>query len=86
MSLAFINAKARDRKRGLTQLHADISDWVLRDAACPGRTARSSKSIINGALGFSSAGDRRTLAYLQWLNRFSEAAGLDRRKRIRRLS
>ena len=78
-SLAFICAKAKARKTGLNQLHADLTDWVIKER--PILAAHSDsllQSIVDGDSHFLRRVTDETLAYLNWLNRFAEAEGLPR--------
>ncbi len=76
-ALAFILAKAKDKKPNLRRLHQDLSDWVLKN--CPMRVPKPGnlmESILEGDADFLRWATEETLAYLQWLNRFAEAEGL----------
>ena len=77
-ALAFILAKAKDKKPNLTKLHNDLTDWVIRqrqieEAKRPGSLL---ESILEGDADFLRRATDEVLAYLQWLNRFAEAEGL----------
>ena len=77
-ALAFILAKAKDKKKNLKQLHDDLTDWVIRER--PTRSAARPQSlmesIVEGNTLFLRQATDEALAYLQWLNRFAEAEGL----------
>ena len=75
--LAFILAKAKDRKPNLTRLHEDLTDWVLRERPMRA-TKRNSllESILEGDSEFLRRATDEALAYLSWLNRFAAAEGL----------
>lgn len=76
-ALAFICAKAKDRKPGLARLHNDLTGWVITKR--PIRAAHPDsllQSIIDSDSHFLRRVTDETLAYLNWLNRFAEAEGL----------
>ena len=76
-SLAFILAKAKDKKPNLRQLHEDLTRWVLQKRPVPATNPQSLlESILQGDSAFLRRATDETLAYLQWLNRFAEAEGL----------
>ncbi len=76
-ALAFILAKAKDKKPTLRQLHDDLTDWTLGHRRLPGRHPDSLlKSICFGDALFLRRATDEVLAYLEWLNRFAEAEGL----------
>ena len=76
-ALAFILAKAKDRKPKLRQLHKDLTDWTLTHRKLPGKHPDSLlKSICYGDAVFLRRATDEVLAYLEWLNRFAEAEGL----------
>ena len=75
-ALAFILAKAKEKKKNLKQLHEDLTDWVMRKHPLPGKKDNLLESIIEGDAAFLRRATDEALAYLQWLNRFAEAAGL----------
>jgi CRISPR-associated protein Cmr5 len=76
-ALAFILAKAKDKKPNLKQLHDDLTDWVLTQRQMAATRAGSLlQSIIHGSSDFLRRATDETLAYLLWLNRFAEAEGL----------
>ncbi len=64
-------------KPGFEQLIADITDWVLNQRALPAGDQRClMQSIVEGDAFFLRRATEETLAYLLWLVRFAEAAGL----------
>ncbi len=76
-ALAFILAKAKEKKHGLEKLHEDLTDWVLRQRLLAGASRDSLlESVIHGDAEFLRRATDEVLAYLQWLNRFAEARGL----------
>jgi len=75
-ALAFIAAKAK-KKPGLTNLLADLTDWVIATRPLPSQSGKSLlEAVVRGNSGFLRRATDETLAYLQWLNRFAEAEGL----------
>jgi CRISPR-associated protein Cmr5 len=73
-ALAFLLAKAKDKKKSLHQLHEDLTDWVLRQRGLRGLAQDSLiRSVIEGNSDFLRQATDEVLAYLQWLNRFAEA-------------
>ena len=76
-ALAFILAKAKDKKPNLRKLHDDLTDWVIRqrpiEAKKPGSLL---ERILEEDADFLRRATDEALAYLQWLNRFAEAEGL----------
>jgi len=76
-ALAFVLAKAKDKKPDLTKLHDHLTDWVVKKRPMKASKPNSlMESIINGDAVFLRRATDETLAYLQWLNRFAEAEGL----------
>ncbi|RMG39816.1 MAG: type III-B CRISPR module-associated protein Cmr5 [Planctomycetota bacterium] len=76
-ALAFICAKASDKKETLSQLHRDLTDWVLNGRGLKGAAPESLlQSVFRGDADFMRRATNEVLAYLQWLNRFAEAKGL----------
>lgn len=76
-ALAFLLAKAKDKKPNLTLLHEHLTDWSLRERGLPGPIGRSLlESVIKGNSDFLRQATDEVLAYLQWLNRFAEAEGM----------
>jgi CRISPR-associated protein Cmr5 len=76
-ALAFILAKAKDKKPNLKQLHNDLTDWVIMQRAMSAKKPDSlMESIIEGDSDFLRRATDEVLAYLVWLNRFAEAEGL----------
>jgi len=76
-ALAFLASKAADKKTALSQLHDDLTDWVLRGRPLQGAVADSLlQSVIHGDSDFLRRATDEVLAYLQWLTRFAEAEGL----------
>lgn len=74
--LVFIAAKA-GKKPKLKKLTSDLSDWVLGHCGlASGQGGDLLKRIIDGDSIFLRRATDETLAYLQWLNRFSESEGL----------
>lgn len=75
-ALAFILAKAKDKKPKLKQLHIDLTNWVKeRNLQMPVPDSLM-QSIFRGDSSFQRRATDEILAYLQWLNRFIEAEGL----------
>jgi CRISPR-associated protein Cmr5 len=76
-ALAFILAKAKDKKPNLKRLHEDLTDWVIRQRPMSAKKPNSLiESIIEGDSDFLRRATDEVLAYLVWLNRFAEAEGL----------
>ncbi len=76
-ALAFICAKAGDKKKTLSQLHGDLTDWVLNGRGLKGAAPESLlQCVFRGDADFMRRATNEVLAYLQWLNRFAEAKGL----------
>jgi len=76
-ALAFILAKAKDKKPNLRKLHDDLTDWVIRKRPIQAKEPKSLlESIIQGDADFLRRATDEALAYLQWLNRFAEAEGI----------
>jgi CRISPR-associated protein Cmr5 len=76
-ALAFLAAKAKDKKPSLRQLLDDLTAWVIRERPLSGAHPDSLLgSVIFGNSDFFRRATDETLAYLQWLNRFAEAKGL----------
>lgn len=76
-ALAFLLAKAKDKKPNLRQLHEDLTDWALRQRGLRGQSSDSLiRSVIQGDSDFLRQATDEVLAYLQWLNRFAEAEGV----------
>lgn len=83
-ALAFLHAK-RQKKPGVEQLLVDLSHWVLVErqrpdpmgAFLPKRNPPDLlRSIVEGDSLHLRRATAETLAFLVWLNRFSEGAGL----------
>lgn len=76
-ALAFVLAKAKDKKPNIKKIHEHITDWVLRKYPIKAKKPESLlESIIGGDSDFLRRATDESLAYLQWLNRFAEAEGL----------
>ena len=76
-ALAFILAKAENKKPNLKRLHDDLTDWVIRQRPLSAENQNSLlESIIKGDSDFLRRATDEVLAYLVWLNRFAEAEGL----------
>jgi CRISPR-associated protein Cmr5 len=76
-ALAFILAKAKDKKPNLKRLHEDLTDWVIKQRPMSAKKPDSLiESIIEGDSDFLRRATDEVLAYLLWLNRFAEAEGL----------
>ena len=76
-ALAFILAKAKDKKPNLKRLHEHLTNWVIKQRPTTAKKQDSLlESIIEGDSDFLRRATDESLAYLQWLNRFAEAAGL----------
>lgn len=78
-ALAFITAKA-EKKPGLKQLQKDLTDWAKRRL----EDAKPYQSLLDAVKDTDSDFLRRAtdevLAYVGWLNRFTEAKGLPQKK------
>jgi len=80
LRLSFIAAKAKDRKKGLSDLDHDVTDWAKqRLAAAKGHNTLLEAVIMTDTQFLRRATDE-ILAYLGWLNRFTEAKGLPHKK------
>lgn len=76
-ALAFILAKAKDKKPNLRRLHDDLTDWVIKQRLMSASKPDSLlESVIAGDSDFLRRATDEALAYLLWLNRFAEAEGL----------
>jgi CRISPR-associated protein Cmr5 len=76
-ALAFILAKAKDKKPNLRKLHDDLTDWVIKQRPIEAENPDSLlESILEGDADFLRRATDEALAYLQWLIRFAEAEGL----------
>lgn len=76
-ALAFLLAKAKDKKQHLRQLHTDLTEWTLGQRGLPGPARESLlHSVIGADSDFLRQATDEVLAYLQWLNRFTEAEGI----------
>lgn len=76
-ALAFILAKAKDKKPNLRLLHDHLTDWVIKERPMAAENRDSLlESIIEGDSDFLRRATDETLAYLLWLNRLAEAEGL----------
>lgn len=77
-ALAFLRAK-HQKKKGLTKLEADLTDWAKQRL----ETARQYGTLLEAVLGSDSEFLRRAtdemLAYVGWINRFTEAKGLPKK-------
>ena len=75
--LAFILAKAKDKKPNFKRLHEDLTDWVIKQRPMSAKKPDSlMESIVEGDSDFLRRATDEALAYLSWLNRFAEAEGL----------
>lgn len=72
-ALAFIVAKAKDKKPKLKKLHDDLTSWVVERPLALKEPGSLLLSVIKGDSDFLRRATEETLAYLQWLNRFLEA-------------
>jgi CRISPR-associated protein Cmr5 len=73
-ALAFLAAKAADRKKSLNRLLDHLTDWVLIKRPIRGTHPQSLlESVVYGHSDFLRRATDETLAYLSWLNRFAEA-------------
>jgi CRISPR-associated protein Cmr5 len=76
-ALAFLKAKGY-----APDLLVELGDWVLDKRSTPGSTKPKPKddallqAVIGGHSDFLRRATDESLAYLQWLTRFAEAAGL----------
>jgi CRISPR-associated protein Cmr5 len=76
-ALAFILAKAKDKKPNLKRLHEHLTQWVIQERPLPASKPNSlMESILEGNSEFLRRATDEALAYLLWLNRFAEAEGL----------
>ncbi len=76
-ALAFVAAKAKDKKPQLNRLLAHMTDWVIAKRPMPAPQPGSLlESIVHENADFLRRATDEALAYLQWLNRFAEAEGL----------
>jgi len=75
-ALAFIHAKSKDKKKGLNQLKVDLTAWVITkrlSAEAQKKEGDLLQNILEGDSDFLRRATHETLAWLQWLNRFTEA-------------
>lgn len=76
-AMAFILAKAKNKKPNLIKLHEDLTDWVIAKRGIPAEKPNHLlESIAKGNSDFLRRATDEALAYLQWINRFAEAKGL----------
>lgn len=76
-ALAFILAKAKNKRQNIKKIHEHITDWVINGYPIEAKKKGSlMESILDGDSCFLRRATDETLAYLQWLNRFAEAEGL----------
>jgi CRISPR-associated protein Cmr5 len=76
-ALAFLLAKAADKKDHLKRLHGDLTDWAIKGRGLPAKHKDNLlQSIVDGDSDFLRRATDEALAYLEWLNRFAEAEGL----------
>jgi len=76
-ALAFIFAKAKNKKRSFEKLLEHLTEWVINECQIPAKKQNSLiESIIEGDPDFLRRATDEVLAYLVWLNRFAEAEGL----------
>jgi CRISPR-associated protein Cmr5 len=76
-ALAFLLAKAKDKKPNLRRLHDNLTDWVINKRPMTAKAPGSlMESILAGDSDFLRRATDEALAYLLWLNRFAEAEGL----------
>ncbi len=77
LAVAFILAKAKEKKPNLKQLHEDLTRWIVEKRKIPAAVPKSlCESITKGDADFLRRATDEALAYLVWLNRFAEAEGL----------
>jgi len=89
-ALAFIKAKAgrkkeengdakNQEKNGFRALQQDLSDWARQRLQYPGPEQGLLEAVIHADSQFLRRATDEVLAYLRWLNRFTEAKGLPRK-------
>lgn len=82
-ALVFLASKTDGGKKHeeLKRLSKDISSWVLVQIGRKSESEDLLKVLIQGDTTTLRRATDETLAYLQWLNRFAEAEGLDEGKK-----
>jgi CRISPR-associated protein Cmr5 len=75
-ALAFIVAKAKDKKPHLEKLHKHLTGWAKERPLKLEKQDSLLESIILGDSAFLRRATEEMLEYLKWLNRFAEAEGL----------
>ncbi|MGQ9575775.1 MAG: type III-B CRISPR module-associated protein Cmr5 [Thermoguttaceae bacterium] len=77
-ALAFLRAK-QEKKKGLAKLEDDLTRWAKQRL----ETAKQYDTLLKAVLGTDSEFLRRAtdemLAYVGWINRFTEAKGLPKK-------
>jgi CRISPR-associated protein Cmr5 len=76
-ALAFVLAKAKNKKPNLMRLHEHLTRWVIQERPLAAKVPESLLlSIVEGNSDFLRQATAEALAYLQWLVRFADAEGL----------
>lgn len=78
-ALSFIDAK-RKKKPGLTDLHADLTGWAGQRLTAAEHHKTLLEAVIHENTTFLRRATDEILAYLGWLNRFTEAKGLPKKE------
>lgn len=78
-ALSFIHAK-RERKPGLKDLHGDLTEWAQQRLAAAKNHSTLLEAVIHTDTQFLRRATDEILAYLGWLNRFTEAKGLPKKE------
>jgi CRISPR-associated protein Cmr5 len=81
-ALSFLAAKAKDRKKGLADLHADLTEWTKQRLPRASGHATLLEAVVQTDSQFLRRATDELLAYLGWLNRFVEAKGLPSKKEV----
>lgn len=77
-ALAFVNAK-KAKKQGLAKLEEHLTDWAKQRLEATFSYDTLLDAIINNDSDFLRRATEEMLAYLVWLNRFTEAKGLPKK-------
>jgi CRISPR-associated protein Cmr5 len=77
-ALSFIHAK-KDKKKGLVDLHKDLTDWARRRLPAVAKHPSLLEAVIHSDSEFLRRATDEVIAYLGWLNRFTEAKGLPKK-------
>lgn len=77
-ALAFLRAK-HEKKKGLTQLEADLTNWAKQRLETAKQYATLLEAVLETDSDFLRRATDEMLAYVGWINRFTEAKGLPKK-------